>query len=255
MNFSHRSYEKELLDRDDIPFADIRQNMRELDIINTRLGGHAITIEGFRKLLHNKTSVTIAEIGCGGGDNLLAIVRWCRKRNIDVKPIGIDINPDCIRVASSALAGTGADLLASDYRLVDFGAEKPDIIFSSLFCHHFTEKDLVTMLQWMDKYSTLGFFINDLHRHPLAYYSIKWITALFSKSYLVKNDAPLSVRRGFVRKEWSDLLRDAGIGNAGIQWRWAFRWLVIGSHQSSTLTSQQSASGRQPSTVNRQLSS
>ncbi|HEY4149999.1 MAG TPA: methyltransferase domain-containing protein [Chitinophagaceae bacterium] len=250
MNFSHRSYDKELLDRDDIPFADIRQNMRELDIINSRLGGHAITIEGFRKLLQNKTTVTIAEIGCGGGDNLLAIVRWCRKRNITVKPIGIDINPDCIRVAKSALAGTDAVLLASDYCLVDFGDEKPDIIFSSLFCHHFTEKDLVTMLQWMDTHSNLGFFINDLHRHPLAYYSIKWITTLFSNSYLVKNDAPLSVRRGFARGEWLDLLQQAGISHATTRWRWAFRWLVICVHPLPV--------GGKPvmlSTVNRQLSS
>jgi hypothetical protein len=39
MDFSVRSYKKELLDRDDIPFADIKQNMRELDFINARLGG------------------------------------------------------------------------------------------------------------------------------------------------------------------------------------------------------------------------
>ena len=48
MNFSIRSYEKELLDRDDIPFADIRQNMQELDFINAKLGGHKITLEGVR---------------------------------------------------------------------------------------------------------------------------------------------------------------------------------------------------------------
>lgn len=227
MNFTQRSYDKELLDRDDIPFADIRRNMRELDIINSRLGGHGITIEGFKRLLQYKTSITIAEIGCGGGDNLLAIARWCGKRTIAVKPVGIDINPDCIRVAQATLAGTDARLIVSDYRRVDFGTEKPDIIFSSLFCHHFTEEELNDMLRWMDKNAALGFFINDLHRHPLAYYSIKWLTALFSKSYLVKNDAPLSVRRGFVRKEWIALLRQAGVNNARIEWRWAFRWLVV----------------------------
>ncbi len=72
-----------------------------------------------------------------------------------------------------------------------------------------------------------GFFINDLHRHPLAYYSIRWLTGLFSRSYLVKNDAPLSVRRGFSRSELKSLLEAAGITNYSIRWRWAFRWLVI----------------------------
>jgi len=227
MNFSIRSYEKELLDRDDIPFADIRQNMRELDIINTRLGGHAITLTGFRRLLQDRQSVTVCEIGCGGGDNLAAIERWCRKRKIAVNLMGIDINPDCIEVARTTLASVGAALLVSDYRLVNFGKEKPDIIFSSLFCHHFTDGQLVSMLQWMHTNAALGFFINDLHRHWLAYYSIKWLTALFSRSYLVKNDAPLSVKRGFARKEWITLLRQAGIDNSHLQWRWAFRWLLV----------------------------
>jgi len=222
-----RSYEKELLDRDDIPFADIRQNMRELDIINTRLGGHAITLKGFRHLLGDKKSVTVCEIGCGGGDNLAAIERWCRKRKIAVTLTGIDINPDCIEVARSTLASTGATLLISDYQLVHFDTGKPDIIFSSLFCHHFTDEQLVSMLQWMHRNASLGFFINDLHRHWLAYYSIKWLTALFSRSYLVKNDAPLSVRRGFARKEWTALLRQAGIDNSRLRWKWAFRWLLV----------------------------
>ena len=72
-----------------------------------------------------------------------------------------------------------------------------------------------------------GFFIADLHRHPLAYYSIKLLTGLFSKSYLVKNDAPLSVLRGFSRKEWEALLAQPGIKNYSIRWKWAFRWLII----------------------------
>jgi len=231
MNFSARSYEKELLDRNDIPFNDIRQNMRELDIINTRLGGHAITVNGFRRLLQNRQSITVCEIGCGGGDNLAAIERWCSKRNIAVGLTGIDINPDCIEVARSTLASTGARLLVSDYALVEFDVEKPDIIFSSLFCHHFTDEQLVSMLQWMRNNARLGFFINDLHRHWLAYYSIKWLTTAFSRSYLVKNDAPLSVRRGFIKNEWIQLLRQAGVAPHSLQWQWAFRWLVVGWNQ------------------------
>jgi len=43
MNFRTRSNQPELLDGNDIPFEDIRRNMRELDIINSWLGGHAIT--------------------------------------------------------------------------------------------------------------------------------------------------------------------------------------------------------------------
>jgi hypothetical protein len=79
----------------------------------------------------------------------------------------------------------------------------------------------------MQRNSREGFFINDLHRHPLAYYSIKILTRLFSASYLVKNDAPLSVRRGFTAKEWKVLLESAGISRFRVSWKWAFRHLVV----------------------------
>ena len=105
--------------------------------------------------------------------------------------------------------------------------KQPDIIFSSLFCHHFTDREMVKQLQWMQANARLGFFINDLHRHRVAYYSIKTLTALFSNSYLVKHDAPLSVARGFTQKEWLQLFNTAGISNFSIEWKWAFRWLIV----------------------------
>jgi len=227
MDFSVRSTTKELLDRDDIPFKDIEQNMKELEIINTFLGGHRISLAGLGKLIGNKKTITVCEIGCGGGDNLKAIERYCNKKNIAVQLIGIDINPNCVTVAGSKFKNGNAQFHISDYRLVNFGSGKPDIIFSSLFCHHFSDGDLVAQLQWMEQNCMIGFFINDLHRHPLAYYSIRWITQAFSKSYLVKNDAPLSVLRGFKSKELEKLLDRASLKNYWLQWKWAFRWLII----------------------------
>src|SRR4029079_16504608 len=200
MNFRKRSYTKELLDRDDIPFADIKKNMQELDLINAKLGGHKITLEGIETMItrmgerqkgkHEKLSVL--EIGCGSGDNLRVIKNYCAKKNIAVQLSGLDINPHCIAFARSRKENEGIEFISSDYKLAN-PFPKPDIIFNSLFCHHFADEEMMGILAWMKGHSNIGFFINDLHRHPFAYYSIKWLTGLFSKSYLVKNDAPLSV--------------------------------------------------------------
>ncbi len=231
VNFATRSYEKELLDRDDIPFSDIEQNMRELNVINTLLGGHAISITGFKKLLGNTKQITACEIGCGGGDNIFALHQYCIKHNITAHFTGIDINADCIAVAKTKLAGINVTLITADYKTVSFHDERPGIIFSSLFCHHFSNEDLIFMLKWMKTSAGIGFFINDLHRHPLAYYSIKILSSLFSRSYLVKNDAPLSVKRGFKKTDWQQLLNNAGIKDYQLHWKWAFRWLLIAGNE------------------------
>ena len=232
-SFKHRSYKKELLDRDGIPFKDIKRNMQELDLINRRLGGHDITLDGIVVLIKDQpifnTTLQVLEIGCGGGDNLRAIKNWAAHIKLPVKLTGVDINGECIHYAKEQERNNGIAFIHSDYKAF-IPQSKPDIIFSSLFCHHFTDDELVEQLQWMQQNSQLGFFINDLHRHAVAYYSIKLLTALFSKSYLVKNDAPLSVLRGFKRRDWHHLLSAAGIEQSLCTWRWAFRWLVTCSH-------------------------
>jgi len=232
MDFSNRSYQKELLDKDDIPFDDIQQNMHELNVINTFLGGHAITLSGLKELTGNKKEIVVCEIGCGGGDNLFALKKWCAKKNISSHFIGIDINANCIEYAKSKIKDKNFSFILNDYKSYIF-PNKPDIIFSSLFCHHFTDEELVSMIQWMQTNSSLGFFINDLHRNPLAYYCIKWITKIFSKSYLVKNDAPLSVLRGFKRKEWKLLFQQSNINRYSLQWKWAFRWLIVAPNKNA----------------------
>jgi ubiquinone/menaquinone biosynthesis C-methylase UbiE len=248
MNFSRRSYQKELLDRNDIPFEDIRQNMKELDFINAKLGGHKITLQALQTIIKtlntNNNTLSILEIGCGGGDNLRVIKNYCQKRNIKVQLSGVDINPHCIEFARSRKENETIQFYASDYKLLEL-EQRPDIIFNSLFCHHFTDEEVKHILRWMKDNSRIGFFINDLHRHPLAYHSIKSLTRFFSKSYLVKNDAPLSVLRGFKRNElemlWNGVLSDndqysipiaTGI-NARLKWKWAFRWLFIFWHPSN----------------------
>jgi len=227
INLRQRSYQKELMDGNDIPFEAMAQTLKELNIVNTRLGGHAITINGVRQLIKDKEKVSICEIGCGGGDNLFAIYKYCLQKNIPATFIGIDINPECIAFAKQQYSQLPCQWICSDYALVNFENDQPDIIFSSLFCHHFTNEELVYMLKWQQQSSRKGFFINDLHRHWVAYYLIKYITKFFSKSYLVKNDACLSVARSFTKEDWNQLFQQAGIKEYTINWRWAFRFLVI----------------------------
>jgi len=230
MDFSVRSNKPELIDRFDLPFEEIKRNMYELEKINSLLGGHRITIRGFQILCKHvnqaENPLLICEIGCGGGDNLFALALWCRNQKLNVSFLGIDINPNCIQYATKKNKAFPVTFIISDYRQVAF-EKKPDIIFSSLFCHHFTDIQLVEMMRWLRINSSSGFFINDLHRHLLAYHSIRLLTFLFSKSRLVKNDAPLSVLKGFKRKEWNVLFFKAQLIRYEIHWKWAFRWLVI----------------------------
>ena len=102
-----------------------------------------------------------------------------------------------------------------------------DLILCSAFLHHFSDRQLIEIISGLRECATTAIVINDLQRHRVAYWSIRLLTRLFSRSQAVRHDGPLSVRKGFHRRELIRLLKSAGCRDFEIRWRWAFRWLVI----------------------------
>ncbi|MBC7426526.1 MAG: methyltransferase domain-containing protein [Bacteroidia bacterium] len=221
----NRSYETELLDADNIPKKDLFQNLSELHTINKLLGGYKITFKGLSKILKKNKKTVIADIGSGGGDTLKEIYKW-NKGRYDLKLFGIDLKQDCIEYSVSNNPNNDITFICDDYRNAHNHIEKIDILHACLFCHHLNENDIVDLIKFAQNHK-ITLLINDLERNPFAYYSIKILTRIFSKSYLVKNDAPLSVWRGFKTSEWKSMIKKSGAKNFVLQKKWAFRHLVI----------------------------
>lgn len=218
---------------DDLSLASdaLRQNLDELEIINTWLGGYAPVLSGVASLqpgFPTARPLRIADIGSGGGDTLRQLARWARRHGVAVELVGIDANAFMIGYAQEKAAGWPEITFEQlDIFSPAFAQQTYDVVTCSLFCHHFTNEDLVRLFRQLARQARLGVVINDLHRHPLAYYSIKWLTRLLGGSYLVQNDAPLSVARAFSRAELAGLLAAAGVRVRRLRWRWAFRWEVV----------------------------
>lgn len=227
--FSQRSNELELLDAPDIPKELLFQNLRELDMVNRTLGGHTITLSGIKKLVTDRNKIYhIVDIGCGGGDAMKQIAKWANKNNFKVAFTGVDMNAGAIGYMKEFCKDhPEINGVVSDYREYLKNGNSTDIIHCSLFCHHLKDDELMELFKYMNQYAKVGFVINDLHRHWFAYYSIKFLTRLLNGSTLVKNDAPLSVLRGFKKKELGALLEKAGIKSVSVKWKWAFRYLII----------------------------
>ena len=222
----YRSAKKELLDEDNIPKEDLFQNLKELNTINTLLGGYNITFSALKKTLKPKITHSLVDIGCGGGDTLKHINKWAKQNKQTINLFGVDIKPVCIEYANINTANENITYICDDYRNVFNHIKQVDVIHACLFCHHLTESELIELVRFAEKNKTI-LIINDLERNIIAYYAIKILTKLFSKSYLVKNDAPLSVARGFKKKEWLDILIKAGVKKCSVTNKWAFRHEVI----------------------------
>lgn len=224
-----RSTDPEIMDDLNCGGAVLNQTLRELEIINKLLGGNHVTIDGFEKLdLGHGLKLDVADLGCGSGDMLRRIGKWAIQKKLKVSLTGIDANPNVVAFANKNL------LHESDIRIVcmnvladEFRSTQFDVITATLFFHHFTHDELVDVFRNLKWQARKGIVINDLHRHWFAFYSIRLLTRLFSRSPMVRFDAPLSVKRGFRRDELEQILHAAGFSNYSLKWRWAFRWQIV----------------------------
>ncbi len=228
MQFLLRSNEKEFLDESIIATKDLHRTLVELDIINTYLGGYNASLRGLKDILKAKNTIrTILDIGFGGGNSIKQFSKFAESKKLDLFFYGVDLKDDCINYAEENLAHIkNKKLICDDYRnIAPELLEQIDIIHCSLFLHHLTDEEIVSLFKFGKAHNCI-ILANDLHRNWLAYYSIKYLTALFSKSWLVKNDACLSVKRAFRKDELESMLQQAGYKNYSVKWSWAFRYII-----------------------------
>ncbi len=227
--FQSRSEQKEILDSESIPKDELHRNLIELNIINKYLGGYKATLKGLKKIFRSKDKiVSILDIGFGGGDSIREMQKFAESHQYPIKFYGVDIKKDCLDYAKLNLKNhSNVELICDDYRNLNPDFLKTiDLIHCSLFLHHLSNSEIVDFFKF-SKMNNCRLLINDLHRNFLAYHSIRLLTKFFSKSRLVKNDAPISVLRGFKRRELSNLLSESGFGKYSINWSWAFRFVIV----------------------------
>ncbi len=225
--FSQRSSASEIMDNLNCSGEVVNQTLRELDVINRWLGGNRITLQALQQVMaeNSRACYAIADLGCGSGEMLRLIKDKFAQYTLLLT--GIDANPHIIEFARRHLHDNTIALIAEDIFSSSFRNRSFDIVLATLFLHHFTSEQLVQIFKLLTQQARLAVIVNDLHRHPLAYYSIRLLTQLFSKSAMVKYDAPLSVLRGFTRSELVEILRAVGIKQYELRWKWAFRWQLI----------------------------
>lgn len=227
-DFSRRSGDSELMDEAGISFAEFHHCLGELEVINVLTLAYRPTLSWLSGMLKAAAGapLCVLDAGSGGGDMLRRVQKRARRLGRSVRLIGVDLNPWSKQ--SAELRGAGADIR---YETADIFAFEPeteiDVILCSLFTHHLRDDQIVQYLRWVDGRAVRGWFINDLHRHPLPYYFIRLMTRLFSRNRLIRHDAAVSVARSFTVADWQERVRQAGLeGRARVRWMFPFRICV-----------------------------
>lgn len=223
-----RSSAPELMDGDDVSPEDFAACMADLATVNTITLARRPTLAFVSQAVKRFAGVpTILDVGFGAGDMLRSISEMLRKQKREARLIGIDLNPRSEPAARSMTPAT----MAIEWRTGDAFTlppeDTPDIVISSLVTHHMDDAEIVRFLAWMEATARRGWFVNDLHRHALAWHGFAAMATIARWHRFVRHDGPLSIARSFRRPDWEQLLSRAKIGpDAAIRWRFPFRYCV-----------------------------
>jgi 2-polyprenyl-3-methyl-5-hydroxy-6-metoxy-1,4-benzoquinol methylase len=230
-DLSHRNNIAELMDSGDTDFPTFRACLRDLAKVNRLTLAYRPTLNFLEDLSNyghwpRGQVLKIVDVGSGAGDMLRKIDDWAAWRGLRVDLTGVDLNPWSAQTAKEATP-TDRPIGFVTSNIFDYRpAETPDIVISSLFTHHLDDATLIQFIKWMETNTKIGWFVNDLRRHPLPYHFFKLASRLLRMHYFVQHDGPVSIARAFDIQDWLRALDGAGIEMATLRAYFPYRLCV-----------------------------
>jgi len=225
--FDSRSTTMEFLDRPDCDPALAAASYRFMETVNCRFGGIRIV----RRFLTAETAgrytgapLRILDIGSGSCDIPLAVSRWARAYDIPLHFTCLEMAGHAVDIARGqlALAGNPAVQLLQEDAFTHQPAEPYDCAVASMCFHHFSDAQILTLVQRLRGFVLNSVLINDLRRSRLASLAARLLLAGTPAG--VRHDALLSIRRGFKISELSTLLRQLDSVTISVE---SARWFRI----------------------------
>ena len=225
MNLAERLVADELMDDPTLDAQTYAEVLTDLGRVNRVTLAHRPTLGFMRKAWAGRERIKVLDVGYGDGGTLRTIAAAARKAGVGAECVGIDLNPRSEAVARAATSSN----LPIEYRTGDYAdlaGEGWDCVISSLVAHHMTRAQLVAFLRFMEAETHVGWFVNDLHRHRLAYAGYPLLAGLMQWHPIVRHDGHMSIARSYRPSEWAPLLDEAGVTDARVFRAFPFRLCV-----------------------------
>ena len=225
-----RSSDPELMDRPGNSEAELRAALDDIRLVNRFLGGRRALLRAVRPFLLScppGKALELLDVGTGGADLPLDVVRHARGLGRRARVTAIDVDPAVATIARRAVAEVAeievirADALAPPFRPHSF-----DLVTASMFLHHFPHREIVRLLRSFGALARRAVVINDLRRHAAPYGFIRLFAKATGRSAMFAHNAPLSVLRGFTSEELWRAAEEAGAKRIRLERGWPYRLVL-----------------------------
>jgi ubiquinone/menaquinone biosynthesis C-methylase UbiE len=244
-DFKQRSYQLENIDRGTYTAEEYEKCIVELQRVNEWLGDSRAVRRTLLRDIDNAglQTFSVLDVGAGSGELLRVTAEWARSSGRPAFLTGLELNATMAKaiLEDSPQFPEINSVRATAFQL-PFPDRQVDYVLTSLFTHHFTDTQVVTLLREMARVARRGICVIDLHRHPIAYYFYTTIGKLMLHNRLLRQDGALSIRRSFKPDELLALARQAELPNVSVERHFPYR-LVL---RASWAPQQSESLGRSP---------
>jgi len=206
-----RVLKPELLDT--LPPEQARASLADLVRLNRYWGGHSTLRHLLAGVAGSGESFTLLDVGAASGDMGACVRQWYPAARVT-----------SLDALESHLAACAPPRVAGDAFRLPFRTKSFDVVFCSLFLHHFTDEETVRLLAGFGAVARRAVLAIDLERNPVPYYFVPWTRWIFGWDPVTVNDARISVEAAFRPHEMVALASAAGLVDPTAQvFRPAFR--------------------------------
>lgn len=204
-------------------------NLREMDTLNRITRGTASLLHYLEPRLRSiGDGARVLDLGTGSGELPSRLAGWFNRRAVNVRIYGVDWSRRNLSCASKARgARSTTALLCADAACLPFPPGAVHYVISSLFMHHFSPAQLITLLHAASQVASRGLVMTDLVRGwaPLAAFHL--LSPLFARNFLTRHDGALSVRRAYRPEELLSIAHQAGMAQAKVYTHFPWRMTLV----------------------------
>ncbi len=217
-----RRVEPEVMDDPNLGADDHARALRGLARLNVLSGSTARLWKPLASLCRELgRPVRVLDVATGSGDIPIGLMKCAERSGLALCVDGCDVSPVAVASAQGRLRSSGGDASGPSFFVHDVVNDALpdgyDAVICSLFMHHLSEDEAITLLSEMRRCTTHLVLVNDLQRGLMNNLLVRAGSGLVTRSWVVRKDAVLSIRAAFTRGELQGMAAEAGLDGAVIR--------------------------------------
>lgn len=208
-----------------LPAHEEEASLSDIEWVHRNLGGRVLLRRRLLPLLESlagreRRPLSLLDLGCGSGHVGRDLVDAFARRGGALTVLGCDLKLSHVRLASRRRSAAG------DALRLPVATSSVDIVFSTLFLHHFSPEELRRLLLDSRRVARKAVVAFDLSRHRIAHALISVVGPLAFRTRISTLDGQASVLQAWTPSEISALASDV-LPGAAVRRAGPFVWQLV----------------------------